>query len=254
MDSLEEKVCLFMDQSELCGSHHHMDNLRWSENDDSDDDTQDHTTLYWESQVALLQEILERYQLTGSKLRQEVGQIIKEVQALDFCSCLKLNPSDCTTCLRRRVVAALSDKGFNTKLCISKWGTTKKFPGGSHEYIEVIASTLTRKKQVTFLIELEFRDQFQIAKAGKAYQKLVSCLPEFYIGKPEYLSAIVRVMCDAAKKSMKEKKMHMGPWRKSGFMQMKWSGFNQTWTLDKYAQASESYLRISGAPPSVVVT
>ena len=127
----------------------------------------------------------------------------------------------------------------------------------------MIASTVRRKKQITFLIELEFRDQFQIAKAGKAYKKLVSCLPEFYIGKPEYLTAIVRVTCGAAKKSMKEKKMHMGPWRKNGFMQMKWSGFNQTWTLDKslgtlpacsHTQASESYLRISGAPPSVVVS
>ncbi|MED6179575.1 hypothetical protein PIB30_001866 [Stylosanthes scabra] len=202
------------------------------------------------------QEIMERHESTGLKLKQEVGQIIKEVKASDFCSCFKPNPSNCSTCFRRQVVAMLCHKGFNTKLRISKWGTTKKFPGGSHEYIEVIASTVSRKKQITFLVELEFRDQFKIAKAGKAYQKLVSCLPELYVGKQECLTAIVRVMCEAAKKSLKEKKMHIGPWRKSGFMQMKWSGFNQTWTLENSMgniPANESHLRISGAP-SVVVT
>lgn len=122
---------------------------------------------------------------------------------------------------------------------------------GSHEYIEVIASTSKTKKQIPFLIELEFRDQFQIAKACEEYQKLVSCLPEFYIGKQEYLTAIVRVMCGAAKKSMKEKKMHLGPWRKRSFMQMKWSSFNPTYP---HTQASKSHLCFSEAPTAVVVT
>ncbi|MED6179574.1 hypothetical protein PIB30_001866 [Stylosanthes scabra] len=261
MESLEEKVSMFMDYDEEehqyeCDSS--MEDLLCSENLGGchSGDSLAETTLYWESQVALLQEIMERHESTGLKLKQEVGQIIKEVKASDFCSCFKPNPSNCSTCFRRQVVAMLCHKGFNTKLRISKWGTTKKFPGGSHEYIEVIASTVSRKKQITFLVELEFRDQFKIAKAGKAYQKLVSCLPELYVGKQECLTAIVRVMCEAAKKSLKEKKMHIGPWRKSGFMQMKWSGFNQTWTLENSMgniPANESHLRISGAP-SVVVT
>ena len=135
---------------------------------------------------------------------------------------------------------------------------------GSHEYIEVIASTASRKKQIAFLIELEFRDQFKIAKACDEYHKLTSQLPEYYIGKPDYLNAIVRVLCDAAKKSMKEKKIHMGPWRKRSFMQMKWSGsserssspddefINKLSTLS-FRQASESCLHVN-ASPAVVVT
>ncbi|KAJ1391262.1 hypothetical protein SESBI_36827 [Sesbania bispinosa] len=261
MDSLEEKVSVFMDEhyfsneSELHGSLEDP----WGSENSSDSDEPPEKTLYWESKEALLQEILERYQLTGSKLRQEFGRIMEKVKTSDFCSCFKPNSSDCTTCLRRRLVAELRDRGFTTNLCISKWRTTNKFPGGSHEYIEVIASTITRK-QIPILIELEFRDQFQIAKAGEEYQKLVSCLPEFYVGKPDYLTAIVRVMCKAAKKSMKEKKMHLGPWRKSSFMLMKWSSFNQTWTSDRLptyshaAQPSQSYLSFSGAPTAVVVT
>ncbi|KAL4322158.1 hypothetical protein AHAS_Ahas14G0182500 [Arachis hypogaea] len=65
-----------------------------------------------------------------------------------------------------------------------------------------------------------------------------------------------RVMCEAAKKSLKEKKLHIGPWKKSGFMQLKWSGFNQTLTLANSMgdiPANEPYLRISGAP-TVLVT
>ncbi|XP_027361060.1 uncharacterized protein LOC113869111 [Abrus precatorius] len=266
MDSLEEKVFVFMDEQHYYSNelelHGSVDNLCWSDNSSDSDDSLERT-LYWESQVALLQEILEQYHLTGSKLRQEIGRIIKEVKCSDFCNCFKPISSDCITCLRRRVVAVLRDRGFSTNLCMSKWRATKKFPGGCHEYIEVMASTSTRKKQIPLLIELELRDQFQIAKADEKYQKLVSCVPEFYIGKPEYLTAIVRVMCNAAKKSMREKKMHLGPWRKSSFMQMKWSGFNHTWNSDKSSgrlstfplpQATESYLRISGAPTAVVVT
>ncbi|XP_015971495.1 uncharacterized protein LOC107494965 [Arachis duranensis] len=65
-----------------------------------------------------------------------------------------------------------------------------------------------------------------------------------------------RVMCEAAKKSLKEKKLHIGPWKKSRFMQLKWSGFNQTLTLANSMgdiPANEPYLRISGAP-TVLVT
>lgn len=253
MDSLEENVFMFMDEQYYYSNESNVEELWWENNTDSEHSPD--TTLYWESQVTLLQEILERYHLNGSKLRLDVGRIIKEVKDSDYCSCLNPFSSDCTTCLRRQVVSGLSDRGFSTNLCISKWGTTKKFPGGCHEYIEVISSTSTRKKQIHFLVELELREQFQIAKASENYQKLVSCLPEFYIGKPEYLTAIVRVMCNAAKKSMKEKKMHVGPWRKSSFMQMKWSGFNQTYNNGGHlAKASESYLRISGAHTPVIVT
>ncbi|CAJ1927002.1 unnamed protein product [Sphenostylis stenocarpa] len=266
MDSLEEKVFMFIDEqcyhfhanySNESEFHGEEEDLWWENNCDSDDSPD--RTLYWESQVALLQEILERYHLSGSKLRREVGRIIKEVKASDFCRCFKTNSLDCITCLRRQVVTELRDRGFTTNLCASKWETTKKFPGGCHEYIEVIAKTSTGKKQIHLLIELELREEFEIAKAGEKYKKLVSCLPEYYIGKPEYLTAIIRVMCNAAKKSMKEKKMHVGPWRKSGFMQMKWSGFNQTYNNNNpfgthTTYSTQSYIRISGAPTPVVVT
>ncbi|KAL5778718.1 hypothetical protein ACOSQ2_009455 [Xanthoceras sorbifolium] len=195
--------------------------------DDDDDDDEDSSpkerAFYWESQEALLQEILERYSLTGQRLRQEVRRIIEQVREGEFCRCTKPSSNSCNSCLRRILVDLLCKKGFNASLCTSKWKHTKKFPGGTHEYIEVIASSLGRKKQILFLIELEFRDQFKIAKVSHEYTNLVAHLPEIYVGKLDCLNAIVRILCNAAKKSMKEKKIYMGPWRKRSFMEMKWS-------------------------------
>ncbi|KAJ7949763.1 Protein of unknown function (DUF506) [Quillaja saponaria] len=213
--SLEHNVSVFLGDDYSNDANDH-------ESDGNDSHNSAQRTLYWESQEALLQEILELYIQTGSKLREEFGRVIEVVKASDFCHCLKPNSAHgCSYCLRRGVVTLLCDKGFRAILRTSKWRNTRKLPGGSHEYIEVIASTSIKKKQIPYLIELEFRDQFQMVRASDEYQKLITQLPEFYIGKPDYLTAIVRIVCDAAKRSMEEKKIHMGPWRKSGFMQMK---------------------------------
>ena len=248
MESFEENFCIFNDFNDS----EPLEELWFSEqtSDSEEDQPQITTNLYWESQLALLQDILERHEISGSKLREEVGRMIKNIKASDYCSCFKPNYYYCPTCLRTNVATMLSDKGFKTNLCSSKWKPTHQFPGGSHDYIEVIATTTTRKNKIRFLIELELKEQFQIPKAGEEYQKLVSCLPEFYVGKADYLAAIVQVVCDSAKKSMKEKKMYLGPWRKSKFMQMKWSGFNPTY--HNQTQGSESNINFSGIPNAVV--
>ncbi|KAJ6696911.1 hypothetical protein OIU85_003286 [Salix viminalis] len=169
-----------------------------------------------------------------------------------------MKPAD--GCLRRRVVGLLTQKGFEASLCTSRWKNTRNHPGGKHEYVEMIASTMGRKKPIPYLIELEFRDQFEIAKACDEYRNLVARLPEYYVGKADYLNAIVGILCDAAKRSMKEKKIHMGPWRKRSFMQMKWSNCSERRSVDKSScksfpssrQAHESCLHLSAAPALTV--
>ncbi|XP_047968670.1 uncharacterized protein LOC125212515 isoform X2 [Salvia hispanica] len=42
-------------------------------------------------------------------------------------------------------------------------------------------------------------------------------------GKWEHMKAIIRLLCEAAKKSAQEQNIHIGPWRNKTFMQMKWS-------------------------------
>ncbi|KAH7832825.1 hypothetical protein Vadar_000334 [Vaccinium darrowii] len=199
-----------------------VDNRESSSNESHDTEER---IAYWEAQKSLLQEILEHHSSTGAKLRDEIKRITDTARETKFCKCLKpkWDGGSCYKCLRQRVVNLLSVKGHNATLRISQWKPTSKYIGGTHEFIEVIASTQSRKKQVPFLIELEFRDQFKMAKACEEYDNLVNQLPEIYIGKPEHLNSIVGVVCDAAKKSTEEKRIHMGPWRKRSFMQKKWS-------------------------------
>ncbi|KAK9950218.1 hypothetical protein M0R45_005719 [Rubus argutus] len=268
MDSLEERVSVFYhensDESDNNPSDYEF-NV-----DDDDSDAKPQRILYWESQQALLQEILERSSLTGSKLRREVCEITEKVreQQADFCQCRKPNVDACNSCLRHGVVNLLCDQGFKATLCTSKWSESKKIPGGTHEYIEVMVIG-SRTKQISYVVELEFRDQFEIVKACNEYRNLVKMLPKTFVGKPDYLNAIVRVVCDAAKQSMKESRIHMGPWRKRRFMLMKWSAsverlasVESSSTPNRYdlqsslssKRAYASSYRHFSASPAVVVT
>lgn len=74
------------------------------------------------------------------------------------------------------------------------------------------------------MIELNFRAEFEMARGSNEYNQLVERLPEVFVGKVERLSNIIKILCMAAKKCMKEKRMHMGPWRKHRYMQAKWLG------------------------------
>ncbi|PON74534.1 hypothetical protein PanWU01x14_049410 [Parasponia andersonii] len=261
-DSLEERVSVFFDEY-YCHSDE-SDDRRCLEYDqsDGDDDSRhpEERTLYWESQYSLLQEVLERYSLTGSKLRREIRRTIDMAKETDYCHCPKPKTDHgCNYCLRRTVVKILRENGINASSCSSKWRNTKKFLQGSHEYIEVMGSTSSRKKaqKIPYLVELEFRDQFEIAKPCHEYRKLLSLLPEYYIGKADCLNAVVRIVCGAAKRSMKEKKIHMGPWRETSFMLMKWSKVPLTEPHDKFPPISPpppSQSQFLVAPPAVVVT
>lgn len=92
--------------------------------------------------------------------------------------------------------------------------------------MDVIYNTTTSKEKgdIRVMIELNFRAQFEMAKASNDYNKLVRKLPEVYVGKVERLSNIIKIMCMASKRCLKENKMHMGPWRKHKYMQAKWLG------------------------------
>lgn len=96
---------------------------------------------------------------------------------------------------------------------------------GEHRYVDVVMETKSGKKgPVRLVIELRFRPEFEMARGSQEYNSLVSCLPEVFVGKPEKLRGVIKVMCAAAKKCMKDNKMHMAPWRKHKYMQSKWLG------------------------------
>ncbi|XAR57521.1 hypothetical protein NMG60_11025695 [Bertholletia excelsa] len=190
--------------------------------------------------VLVLVEILEDHRSTGAKLREEITLTIEEAREGDLCRCLQPKSYTCCKCLRERVVSLLCSKGINATLRTSKWAHTTEFPGGTHEYIEVIASTPSRKKLVSVLIEINFRDEFKMAKACKEYMEMINELPEIYIGKSQHLNAIVNIVCDAAKRSTTENKIHMGPWRKRSFMHKKWSASSSSSSSYSKSEAAAS--------------
>ncbi|KAL6961945.1 hypothetical protein U1Q18_036904 [Sarracenia purpurea var. burkii] len=205
---------------------------------------------YWQAQDSLIQEMLEQHYSTGRNFRQKISEIIELARETNSCQCADPKAGGsccCSKCLRQGVVGSLCSHGFNATLCTSKWRSTPKLPAGTHEYIEVIARTQSRKKQVPFLIELGFRDEFKMAKACDEYHGLVNRLPEIYVGRADHLNAIVRVVCDAAKRSAAEKRIHMGPWRKRNFMQKKWSVSSR---LLRQSSASDDELAAAAVTPA----
>lgn len=97
-----------------------------------------------------------------------------------------------------------------------------KLCAGEHNFLDVIDST--KKGKVRVIVELNFRGEFEMARGSEDYNRLVRRLPEVFVGKVERLSNLIKILCMGAKRCMKEKKMHMGPWRKHRYMQAKWLG------------------------------
>ena len=88
----------------------------------------------------------------------------------------------------------------------------------------MIDKSSSKRGEVRVIVELNLRAEFEMARGSDDYNRLVRRLPEVFVGKVERLRNVIKVMCMAAKKCMKEKKMHMGPWRKHKYMQAKWLG------------------------------
>ncbi|KAK8959659.1 hypothetical protein KSP40_PGU018520 [Platanthera guangdongensis] len=68
------------------------------------------------------------------------------------------------------------------------------------------------------------KSRFEVARGSSEYNALVARLPEIFVGKAERLKEVVKIMCRAAKRCMKENRMHMAPWRKHEYMLSKWLG------------------------------
>lgn len=173
---------------------------------------------FWEIQHQLLQDVLYRTTCLESEIRSITKETIKEKNTI-ICSCQR---TGCKTCLMKEVSRRLQIAGFNSAICNSKWKHSHDIPSGEHTFIDVIDSSNPKKGEVRVIIELNFRAEFEMARACEEYNRLVKILPEVFIGKIARLLSLIKILCGAAKKCMKDKKMHIGPWRKQKYMQAKW--------------------------------
>ncbi|XP_045823938.1 uncharacterized protein LOC123916511 [Trifolium pratense] len=184
---------------------------------------------FWEEQDQLLKATLCRSSSRESKIRQATKEAMRELNRPEMlCLCRRPVVAEfmsCRNCLRREICDQLSNLGFNSTICKSKWRSSSEIPSGEHTYLEVTEnSSNTKRGVIKVIIELNFRGEFEMARGNEEYNQLVKRLPEIFVGKAEKLRVLVKIMCSAAKKCMKEKKLHLGPWRKQKYMQAKWDG------------------------------
>ncbi|KAK8709656.1 hypothetical protein V6N13_060669 [Hibiscus sabdariffa] len=119
--------------------------------------------------------------------------------------------------LREIVSDGLVSLGYNSSICKSKWDKSPSFPAGDYEYIDVVFVEEGR-----MLIDVDFRSEFEMARSTGTYKAVVQSLPFIFVGKPDRLDRIVSIVSEAAKQSLKNKGMHLPPWRKTEYMRAKW--------------------------------
>ncbi|XP_058730835.1 uncharacterized protein LOC131602683 [Vicia villosa] len=184
---------------------------------------------FWDTQLQLLQTNVYKISAMELSIKNATKEAIEEIDRSEIeCTCsgqIKGSSArSCRNCFMRQVSRCLQNAGFNSAICNTKWMKSHNLPSGEHAFLDVIHSTSKDKADVRIIIELNFRSQFEMGKASEDYNNLVRKLPEVYVGKVERLSNIIKIMCMAAKRCLKENKMHMGPWRKHKYMQAKWLG------------------------------
>ncbi|KAK6252927.1 hypothetical protein QUC31_014647 [Theobroma cacao] len=194
-------------------------------NDDEDLSQVEQNKIFWEAQEQLLQATLYRTTSLESRIRQATKEALRELDVMGVqCACRRPVAGGCRNCLQRELSICLQNVGFNCYICRSKWRSSPEIPSGEHTYLEVLDKSNPKKGEVRVVIELNFRAEFEMARANEDYNKLIARLPELLVGKAERLKALIKILCTAAKKCMKEKKMHLAPWRKHKYMQAKWLG------------------------------
>ncbi|KAK5776519.1 uncharacterized protein LOC108477277 [Gossypium arboreum] len=194
-------------------------------NNDEDPSEIEQRKIFWEAQEKLLQATLYRTTSLESRIRQATKEALREIDAVGVqCTCRRPADGGCRNCLQRELSIRLQSVDFDCYICNSKWRSSPEIPSGEHTYLEVVDKSKAKKREVRVVIELNFRAEFEMARASKDYNKLIAVLPELLVGKAERFKALTKILCLAAKKCMKEKKMHLAPWRKYKYMQAKWLG------------------------------
>lgn len=121
------------------------------------------------------------------------------------------------SCIRRCLIKLLKVSGYDAALCISKWQGFDRCPGGDHEYIDVFVGSGER-----FIIDLDFRSHFEIARAVESYNVILKKLPVVYVGTLSRLDQLLQIMVEAARSSLKQNSMPLPPWRSLSYLKAKW--------------------------------
>ncbi|GLJ18786.1 hypothetical protein SUGI_0335410 [Cryptomeria japonica] len=128
--------------------------------------------------------------------------------------------------VRRFVMKNLRCAGYDACICRSRWKQVNNYPAGHYEYIDVSteAPSLNHNSNDRLMVDIDFRSQFEIARPSAEYSALLQILPSCFVGRADQLRAMIKIMCDAAKISLKAEGLHLPPWRKYRYVEAKWLG------------------------------
>ncbi|PWA57121.1 hypothetical protein CTI12_AA412290 [Artemisia annua] len=198
----------------------HVDVQKGNKDDDydSDDDGED------SHDVEEIKDSLKRlFSFNGDEARRKAT-----LQVQKACrNVINDNPS--SSDFKMQLMACLRDQGFDAGLCKSKWEKNGKVPSGYHEYIDVNIN------ETRYIIGVSLVEEFQIARPTESYTSLLDVFPQIAVCKVKELKMIVRIMCDAIGKSMKQQQMPVPPWRRHGYVKAKWFGPYKRITSDESA-------------------
>lgn len=99
---------------------------------------------------------------------------------------------------------------------------------GDYEYIDVMVrdrdrdSTGDHQKPTRLIVDIDFRSHFELARPTATYKELTNTIPSTFVGTEEKLKNIISLLCSAAQQSLKDRGLHIPPWRKASYMQSKW--------------------------------
>lgn len=172
--------------------------------DDKESEPSDHSSS---DACDLLKSLVPCVNVCERKLLAETERI------LDRNKMRKLRDSVC----RRILTEGLISLGHNASICRSKWEKSPCFPGGEYEYVDVVSEGGER-----YIIDIDFRSEFEVARGSKAYRAVLETLPAVFVGESDRIEMIVKVVCDAARESLKQEGMPLPPWRKAEYVKAKW--------------------------------
>ncbi|GMH12097.1 hypothetical protein Nepgr_013938 [Nepenthes gracilis] len=218
--------------------------------DDEEIEDSEEIKAFWNEKEKLLRATLFRTTSIETRIRHATKEALRESKILErgHCGCRReAAAGGCRDCLRKEIFDYLCRRGFSCYVRESKWKGSNRIPAGEHTFLEVVEKQRLDDGEVRVIIELNFKAEFEMARASTEYDRLINWLPEVYVGKPERLRDLIKILCGAAKKCMEENKMHMAPWRKHKYMQAKW--LLGTWELSAATAAPLLPVGFSQRPP-----
>ncbi|KAK2656137.1 hypothetical protein Ddye_009189 [Dipteronia dyeriana] len=174
-----------------------------------------------------LQEIL-RSGSTEADEREVVESVMKHMMMIRRSN--KREAEKSSSDLKKCLVLRLQMDGFNASLCQTSWVGSFGCLAGDYEYIDIMIkkkSNDDEEEANRVIVDIDFRSQFELARPTESYKELTETLPSIFIGSEEKLNKIISLLCSSAKQSLKERGLHIPPWRTSTYMHSKWLSASQ---------------------------